>query len=432
MTENTSENLYLETDDDPAGLFAIYYKWLDANYEFRYNIVANLIESRKKHPGNKKKDEWKEINENNILFQMNMKDLKCTSEKLAIMLGSDKVPKYDPFKEYFETLPAYDPDIEPDYIDKLANYFKIEADDHHDSFANGLRYSIMLKKHLVRAVACAIADNYINKHCFILIQDQHKGKSFFCRWLCPDALKPYFTENISLDKDSMIALCDNFLINMDELATMSKYDLNGLKTSFSKDFVKVRPPYGRKAIRMKRRATFIGNTNNVEFLNDPTGSVRWICFKIEKLNQAYSKDLKVDDIYRQAYYLYKSGDFNYNLTEEELKHNETVNNAHFVVTAEMEAISKLYAPCNAKAAGGEFKTTTDIRNRILKENFIKDVSHKAVGTALHKMGFVNASGKPERNEDDTQKELFPSYTVKGWWVIDKTVESKDITEYKPF
>ena len=55
------------------------------------------------------------------------------------------------------------------------------------------------------------------------------------------------TKIISTDKDSLIAICENFIINLDELSTLTKIEINALKSIFSKDKVKVRLPYGRRA-----------------------------------------------------------------------------------------------------------------------------------------------------------------------------------------
>ena len=45
------------------------------------------------------------------------------------------------------------------------------------------------------------------------------------------------TENISFDKDSLIALIENFIINLDELATFTRVEINALKSILSKSFI---------------------------------------------------------------------------------------------------------------------------------------------------------------------------------------------------
>ena len=135
---------------------------------------------------------------------------------------------------------------------------------------------------LVRSIACALLEYVFNKQVFVLVgAGQNTGKSTFCRWLCPPFLSDYITEYINTDKDGLIVLATNFLINMDELATLSKTEINSLKSLISKDKINVRLPFARRTSVHPRRANFIGSTNNDEFLTDETGSVRWLCFEIE-------------------------------------------------------------------------------------------------------------------------------------------------------
>ena len=84
-------------------------------------------------------------------------------------------------------------------------------------------------------------------------------------------------------KDGLIALTENFLINMDELSTMSRYEVNALKSMFSKDRIKVRLPFEKRATSLPRIASFIGSTNKTQFLNHETDSVRFINFEVVEL-----------------------------------------------------------------------------------------------------------------------------------------------------
>jgi predicted P-loop ATPase len=89
-------------------------------------------------------------------------------------------------------------------------------------------------------------------------------------------LRDYQVENISVDKDSLIALCQNFGVILDELSTLSKTEINAQKTLMSKSYIKVRHPYDRRPKMESRRASIWGSTKKAEFLVDETGSVRWL------------------------------------------------------------------------------------------------------------------------------------------------------------
>ncbi len=266
-------------------------EYLKEQYDLRYNEIAVEIECK-----NEDDNKFEPINENRIYIDLKRNCINISQSDLAALLRAGRLPVFNPFKDYFTNLPKWD-----GTTDHIAHFYKyITAKDQN-------RFNTQLKKMLVRCIACGFGISF-NKHAFILMGGQSGGKSTLCRWLCPDTLKDYYTENLSADnKDNLTSLCQNFIINLDELAALSKMDLNGLKSMLSRDYVKVRLPYDRKATVHKRRASFFGSTNKDEFLNDETGSVRWLCFEILKINWDYKKDLNIDLIWAQALSLFNAG-----------------------------------------------------------------------------------------------------------------------------
>lgn len=330
----------------PISKFVQVKNLLNDNFDFRFNIISNEIEYKDKNSSN-----YIPCNENNIYSFLEHNNCAISVTKLTILLRSDFVIEYNPFVDYFMNLTEYNQLLEIDYITKLCDYlFAIDKE----------RFFIQFKKMFVRSVACALDDSIFNKQAFILVHSkQNSGKSTFCRWLCPPKLDNYITENLNTDKDSLIALSENFIINLDELATLSKTEINTLKSFFSKDKIKVRRPYEKKPISVPRRTNFVGSTNNQEFLTDYTGSVRWLCFEIEKIDWNYKNDINIDDIWRQAYYLYKQG-FKYELTFEEVEQNEKANSAFTIHTPEVELITKHFEEANETNSIGCFYTATDV------------------------------------------------------------------------
>lgn len=368
--------------------------YINLNYELRNNEVSCKIESRKKGA----KEDFIELNEHNIFRDISHNNLDYSLNKLKSLLNSDFVPVFNPFKNYFENLKKWDSVNETDFIEKLAGYVPTKDPE---------RFKKHLKKMLVRSVACALEDSVFNKQAFILVHDQqNSGKSTFCRWLCPPALSAYMAENINTDKDSQIALATNLFVNMDELATLSKVEINGLKSFLSKDKVNVRLPYDSRTTIRPRRANFIGSTNKDEFLNDETGSVRWLCFELtEKINFAYKDEIDVNNIWRQAYTLFKEG-FHYQLTPDEMAENENVNRQFFVNTSEMDLIPKYFKP-GTKEKHDDFLTATDIQNKISIANPHIKLSKNAIGKALKMLGFPRSSGNIPN----------VAYSVKGYYVL---------------
>lgn len=290
---------------------------------------------------------------------------------------SDFVQKYDPFINYFESLGKWDSATELDYIDLLSDFLPV---------TDKVRFNKHFKKMLVRSIACALEPNVFNKQVFILVgETQNTGKSTFCRWLCPPALSEYITEYINTDKDGLISLATNFIINIDELATLQKAEINSLKSFISKDKVNIRLPFAKRSTTHQRRTNFIGSTNNIEFLTDETGSVRWLCFELNgQINFNYKRDIDINDIWKQAYTLYKSG-FEFQLTIDEIKENEEINNKYSVTSYELQLIKKYYKTSTKE--NGFFVDATDIANFIYTQVPNIKLQIRNIGKAMKQLGF---------------------------------------------
>jgi hypothetical protein len=369
--------------------------FLSERYEIRFNEVSNEIEFRPKNST----IAFEVLNENNIYIELQKNFINFSQAKVTALLRSNYVTTYNPFLDYFESLPEWDSEKEIDYIAKVTEYLPIKDNERK-------RFNAQFKKMLVRCIACALLPGVFNKQAFILVHEQqNSGKSTFCRWLCPPALSDYITENISTDKDSLICLSDNFIINMDELATLNKAEINTLKAMMSKDVIKVRRPYDKKPILTPRRANFLGSTNKTEFLSDETGSVRWICFELtDRLNFAYKKDVDINDVWKQAYTLFKSG-YRYELTPEEIEENERANSTYQIITEEQELIQKSYTPAS-REDNDAFYQASDIKLNLVERFPLARISNVNIGKALKTLGFKR----------DTQRNEKFNYPVKGYYI----------------
>jgi predicted P-loop ATPase len=360
-------------------------------YDLRLNQITNLVEGREKN-----QSDFKPLNENDLFVQLLSCGYHISIGNLCALLNSQFVPVYNPFITYFKSLPVWDGKV--DYIEKLACHVKAK---------DQRQFNLHFKKMLVRCIPGSVDDKYFNKHAFILVgSSQNTGKSTFCRGLCPSELSNYLSETIPNDKDGLISLCENFLINLDELSTLSKFELNHLKSLFSKDRVKVRHPFARKSQTDPRRASFIGSTNEATFLTDSTGSVRWLCFEIDSIDWNYSKVVEIDNIWSQAYTLYNSG-FKFQLTPEEIRENETRNQQFQQVTMEYDYINKYLSP-GSEINNDAFWTPTEIRDHIISKSDHKaDIkSLEKLGRALIQLGFIRT---PKRSPEK-------QYPVYGYYV----------------
>ncbi len=371
--------------------------FINKNFEIRYNEVSNQFESKRVD-----EDMWVIMNENIILREMRHNFFNYSAGSLIELLKSDFIPRINPIKSYFKNLPPWDGE---DHISKLAQYILLADKSAHETD----RFYRMFKKMFVRSIACSFEFAF-NKQAFILVHEiQNSGKTTFIRWLCPNILKDYYAENISTDKDSLIALTENFIINLDELSTLSKFEINALKSVMSKDKIKVRIPYERRPAILQRRCNFIGSTNRQEFLNDETGNVRWVCFLIERIDWNYSKDLNIDNVWAQAYHLFDKSQYNYQLTPDEIRENETANQQFIIRTAEMELLQKHYEPAKKDDWGVLFLSATDIANELNKKAPNIKIHNAVLGKYLKLLGYER-SEKYEENK---------GYQIYGYYIKEK-------------
>lgn len=357
-------------------------KFLDEHFDLRFNEVSNRIEEKKKD-----ENKWKDLNENNIFRFLMHNDISLSMTKLTALLKSDFIKIHNPFKEYFKNNAPYNRQNEPDYITNLCGFVYAKDQD---------RFSTQLKKHLVRCVACAIEENFYNKQAFIIVHEkQNSGKSTFCRWFCPPELERYLGENVNLtNKDGEIALSEKFLINLDELAALSKYEINQLKSVMSRDKISVRRPFDRSTSESPRRCSFFGSTNRNEFLFDETGSVRWLCFEIELINWDYKNQIDINRIWAQAYHLYNNG-FKYEMTFEEIADNERANDKFFMSSPEEDLLQKMFMP-GLHSKHDSFMTTTDILKKLQEgcNNAVK-INPVVLGRIMQKNHFIKSTQRIE-------------------------------------
>jgi predicted P-loop ATPase len=370
ITNNLGKNKAFKIDEIEA--------FLSSNYEMRINIITNTIEKRPK--GNI--DPFEAINENDLKYALLKKGHSRFDTELKAILGSSIVPKYDPFKEYFEGLEKWDTS-QPDYIQQLTTFIK--TDDQK-------WFELMFKKMLVRVVFQALGSDQFNKHCFTFVGKQHDGKTSFFDFLVPEKLKPYYKKGYDFHggRQSKFSLVQNFLVNLDELAQFDKKDLNNeFKATLSESTVKYAPLFSGTEVPFPRRASFVASTNQYEFLTDETGSVRWIIFNVLNINHdnggknGYCQ-MDINKVWAQAYTLLKEG-YKCELTHDEISQTELLNRRFIRVTAEMELITRYFKSSPKDSVQSYFHTPTTLEKNFREKGF--KVTHIQLGKALKMLGF---------------------------------------------
>lgn len=324
------------------------------NYYIRFNEVSTKYEIATSNDLDQTID-WEELNFAelfNDLVRTNAKGKGKLSEgELKSTLADRRiVPRYDPFVGYFNFVDSYLPaDDKGGYIDDLASCLVVQGGEEDQ-----LRWKTSFKKALVRTVKCAVNEKYFNKQCLTLYsKDQNVGKTSFLRFLVPDKLKQYYYEGaIGGDKDSQTVLGKNFIVMIDELANLSKLDINVLKALISKLSINIRLPYAPNFTEFPRRASFFATTNRNDFLTDNENS-RWLIFDVLSIDKRYGNiftgeyNIDINKVWCEAYRLFKEG-FHCEMSREDLESNEENNIGFSTESLEEEVINTYFAHCNSK------------------------------------------------------------------------------------
>ena len=365
-------------------------RFLMSKYEFKNNMVLNEVFAKEKD-GKK----YHPVNPHTLYIECRQEGYRTSVAEINTFLSSDFIPKTNPVVNYFKQVRETWSEVNHgDYIRKFTRYIQVQGQE---------RFEVQFKKWLVRCVACCLRDDFFNKQALIFVQEQqNSGKTTLTRFLIPDQLKTYQAENISVDKDSLIALSQNFGIIQDELSTLSKTEINAQKTLMSKSQVKVRHPYDKKPKMEPRRASIWGSTNKAEFLTDVTGSVRWLCFTVREINWNYIKEIEIDRVWAQAYQLYLTN-FHYEMTAKEIRENEIMNNQYKTISPEVELVQKFFSP-GTKEDHDKFMTATDICHQLaLNISGNLRISPVEIGKALKLLGHVQSQVRRNEGQNFPEK-----------------------------
>ncbi len=141
---------------------------------------------------------------------------------------------------------------------------------------------------------------------------QGAGKSTAVNRLYTDE---YFTDSLhglGENKDDYLQLQGNVIIELAELSSMKRTDVDKMKNFISAKVDVVRLPYERNNSRIPRKCVFIGTSNNSEYLKDSTGERRFYPLPVNKQAEVKEKAWDKEDSYflqvlAEAKVLYDTG-----------------------------------------------------------------------------------------------------------------------------
>jgi len=309
-------------------------QWLSQRVEVVYNLVTDQTMFMIKNTA-----DWLQLDER-VLCSIRGQIAADTGKRVLKqdvrdVLNSDFSRLSHPVREYVEALPAWD---SRDRVKELCRHVSAQEPQY---------FEWTLHKWLVAAVATWMSDLSSNHEIFVLIGAQGIYKTTFFRHLLPPQLRMYFWENAHnsfSSKDDHLALAENCLVEIEEIDLQSPRDISELKALATSEKVKERRPYARFREEKHRLASFCGSGNQERFLSDETGNRRWLCHKVDHIDDPRTWGLDYDQLYAQLRDELRQG-FRYWFDPDEQRRVERQNEAFRIESDEEQLIrSRLRRP----------------------------------------------------------------------------------------
>ena len=387
-------------------------EWLHENYlqygRLRHDIVTDRLQIRTAdldsledaslQSKGERQERWRNLTDKDINTMVcqcvNDLEANITFNEMWTALKSDMVPAVHPIRAWLDELAPWTSD-EPDWIDMVAQQVKVKpsGEEAKGDKARGEEFWRMcFKKWFVTMVASWMKDEVVNHTVLVLIGRQGIFKTTWLDHLIPPELRAYSSKlplSGQITKDDRLRLCENAMLNIDELDAICGREMNIVKSLLTCTDVNERAAYGRLKERRVRLASFCASTNNREFLTDITGNRRWLPFEVESIQDPFYTLLPYERMYAQAKALVECGYYSYWFDMEEIEVLEKHNEEFRAQDNEEQLLPILFdVPAEGK---GEFMTTAEISDKLVSHGGIKKpMSTRRLGVIMSKMGFQKA------------------------------------------
>ena len=395
-------------------------EWLEENYlnygSLRHDIVTDRLQIRMAdslEDGSayslefRGKENWRNLTDKDI----NTMVCQCVAEKgvnistneMWTALKSDMVPAVHPLRAWLDGLRPYTAD-QPDWIDFVAQQVKVKTSGEEtkgDKARGEELWRACFKKWFVAMVASWMKDEVVNHTVLVLVGRQGIFKTTWLDNLIPPELRAYSSKlplSGQISKDDRLRLCENGMLNIDELDAMCGREMNIVKSLLTSTDVNERAAYGRLKERRVRLASFCASTNKREFLTDITGNRRWLPFEVESIQNPFHTIIPYERLYAQAKALVEEGIFSYWFDMDEMEVLEAHNEDFRALENEEELLNVYFAVPASDSMNAKFLTTAEISEKLISAGNIKrPMSLSRLGMILGQHGFIaSRQGTPAR------------------------------------
>ena len=245
--------------------------FLFARYDFRFNVLTEQTEYRRKGEGKFVQVDQRVLN--TLCIEARSQGVNCWDKDVSRLLLSQKMTDFHPFLTYMAELPEWDG------IDRVTELAKRISD--KPLWVNGFHRWMLA----MAAQWMNLGGQCANAVAPLLVSTQQgRCKSTFCSILLPDELQKFYIDKFDLTSESG---CEQKLslfglVNMDEFDRYSVRSMATLKNLMQLKKLNFRKSHRSYYSQLPRIASFIGTSNQKELLTDTTGSRRFICVEVKE------------------------------------------------------------------------------------------------------------------------------------------------------
>lgn len=167
----------------------------------------------------------------------------------------------------------------------------------------------LLRTWLISCIRAGYTHNGFKSEGILIMQgEQGLKKTTWFEFLF-SMCESFFKDGLNLDpdnKDSVILITKYWCVELGELASTFKKDLNKLKAFISSSVDEYRAPYDSSPLKYPRRTIMCGTVNDEFFLKDETGNRRYWIIPVIDLKPTYNIDINA--VWAEILYIYKNTD----------------------------------------------------------------------------------------------------------------------------
>jgi predicted P-loop ATPase len=358
----------------------------------RIVIVAKNAKRYKQNP-----------NFNDISLHMESEGIRgCDSILKKILNSPNQVTTFNPVQDYFNALDGKWKG--ESHIDKYCSHIIARDFGDKDGSYYQDRFKRIFKKWLAASVACSLGVRQNDVMIGFVHADEGIGKTYALEFLMPSVLKDFYAKS---DKDERLfnattAFTQNFIVNFDEFVGITKNSAESIKKLLSSIWITITKSVTNNFQRIAN-ATFTSNKTSElgGFLTYEMGYRRYAVIELDNITHGYSAEVDIDQLWAEAYVLYKNANFDYEWNMDDFIEFREYNSRYIIETNAQKLIKKYYRLPEPEEES-EFKMPMDILQELQKakklNNSITNVSDITIGMALKNLGFKREAKRISKNQ----------------------------------